>query len=61
MKRIDMTPTWEELVPTFVAMIENGDAKARAFAIGEITRAMRALDQFAKRERVREQFELESG
>lgn len=59
--KMQMTPKWEEMVPAFVAMIENGDAKARAFAIGEITRAMRALDQFAEREKVRERFELESG
>ena len=61
MKILDMTPKWEELVPAFLAMIENGDARARAFAIGEITRAMRALDQFAEREKVRERFERESG
>lgn len=44
MKTIDITPTWENLVPAFLALIENGDAKGRETAIAEITRMAKVAD-----------------
>lgn len=41
---IDCTPTWESLIPAFVAMIENGSGKSRAFAIEELTKLARHAD-----------------
>lgn len=35
---IDVTPTWESLIPAFVALIENGNATGRATAIHELKR-----------------------
>ena len=41
---IDLTPTWESLIPTFVMLIENGDAKGRATAIDELKRVAAFAD-----------------
>lgn len=41
---IEYRPTWESLVSSFVMLIENGDAKGRAWAIEEITRMAKAAD-----------------
>lgn len=40
---IDMAPTWEGLIPMFIAAIENGTPTARSTAIDELYR----LAQFA--------------
>lgn len=37
-KTIDLTPTWESLIPVFVAAIQDGTPAGRAAAIGELTR-----------------------
>lgn len=44
MKTIDITPTWEGLVPFFITMIENGTPKGRADAIKELTRMAKIAD-----------------
>ena len=41
---INLTETWESLVPAFLALIENGNPKGRAWAIEEITRMAKAAD-----------------
>lgn len=43
-RRIDLTPSWEQLTPAFLALIESGSADGRAYAISEMRRAFRALD-----------------
>lgn len=43
---IDVTPTWESMVPVFVMLIENGNSKARKTAIEEMTRMAQMLDAF---------------
>lgn len=42
---IDVTPTWEGLVPAFLALIENGNAEGRATAVAELTRMAKAADK----------------
>lgn len=44
MKTIDVTPTWEGLVPAFLALIENGTPEGRAMAVKEITRMAQIAD-----------------
>ena len=45
MNTIDCTPTWEGLVPAFIALIEIGTAEGRATAVKEITRMAQIADQ----------------
>ena len=45
MNTINLTPTWERLVPAFIALIENGTPEVRAMAIKEITRMAQIADQ----------------
>jgi hypothetical protein len=45
MNTINLTPTWEGLVPAFIALIENGTPEGRAMAIKEITRMAQIADQ----------------
>jgi hypothetical protein len=41
---IDVTPTWEALVPLFVEIIRNGEFQARMNAEEELYRMARAAD-----------------
>lgn len=41
---IACTPTWEAVLPIFVAAIENGSAKSRKAALEELTRMARLAD-----------------
>lgn len=43
---IDITPTWEELVPLLVQVAANGETrKARETAMDELKRLARAVDE----------------
>lgn len=44
-RTIDMTPTWSDLVPAFVMLIENGTVEGRATAIAELRRMAAAADE----------------
>lgn len=45
MNTLNLTPTWEGLVPAFIALIENGTTEGRSTAITEITRMAQIADQ----------------
>ena len=45
MNTLNITPTWEGLVPAFLALIEEGTAEGRAMAIKELTRMAQIADQ----------------
>lgn len=44
-KTINVTPTWQGLVPVFVALIENGAPEGRKFAVDELRRMARIADR----------------
>lgn len=44
METIKFTPTWESSMPALIMLIENGDAKGKAFARDELMRLARAAD-----------------
>ncbi len=50
---IDMTPTWAEIVPTLVLLATDGDAKGRAYAMGELVRLGTIADDLKTRRDVR--------
>ena len=41
---IDITPTWEQIVPALLLCLESGNAFSREFAVGEITRMAKLAD-----------------
>lgn len=43
-RTIDVTPSWEGLLPAFLALIENGTSEGRAIAVAELTRMARLAD-----------------
>lgn len=43
-RTIDVTPSWESMIPVLVMLIENSNAKGRATAIDELTRLARFAD-----------------
>lgn len=45
MKYIDLTPTWAEIMPALVAVIENGTAEGVAMARKELARLAQATDE----------------
>ncbi len=44
-RTIDVTPSWSDLVPAFVMLIENGTAEGRTTAISEIRRMAAIADE----------------
>lgn len=48
---IDLTPTWESLVPTFILLIESGNNKGRNAALEELTRMAQIADLYGKEHR----------
>lgn len=51
MEYVDVTPTWEALVPLLVEIIRNGDYQARWNAEDEFKRMARAADQAVRMQR----------
>ena len=35
---IDVTPTWEQIVPALLEILKSGNAESKAFALSEINR-----------------------
>lgn len=50
---INMTPKWADLLPAFLAMIEDGTPEARTFAVKELERALTALDTIIEQEKAK--------
>jgi hypothetical protein len=46
MKTIDITPTWEGILPALLAVIENGNFEGRKIALEEITRMAQLADLY---------------
>ncbi len=46
MKTIDITPTWESILPALLAVIENGNFEGRKIALEEITRMAQLADLY---------------
>jgi hypothetical protein len=46
MKTINITPTWENILPTLLAVIENGNFEGRKVALEEITRMAQLADLY---------------
>ena len=46
MKTIDITPTWEGILPALLAVIENGNFEGRKVAIEELTRMAQLADLY---------------
>lgn len=43
-RTLDLTPTWESLLPIFFDQIENGNEAQKKIAKEELTRLARAMD-----------------
>lgn len=43
---IDLTPTWEGILPTILVLLENGNAKGRADAKAELVRMAKLADAY---------------
>ena len=48
MQTINITPTWEQILPALLAVIENGNFEGRKMAIEEITRMAQLADKVVK-------------
>ena len=44
MEYIDMTPTWQQILPTLLLLLRNGDAKGKEEAVKELKRMARVAD-----------------
>jgi hypothetical protein len=43
---IDLTPTWEQILPALLAILENGSAEGKKIARDELRRMAQAADQW---------------
>jgi hypothetical protein len=50
MKTVDITPTWEAILPALLAVIENGNFEGRKVALEELTRMAQLADLYVKQE-----------
>jgi len=55
MKTIDVTPTWEQILPVLLMTIENGTGRGRKVAIEELTRMAQIADAYVAQSKEREQ------
>ena len=44
METIDVTPTWEQILPTLLLLLRNSNEKGKAEAVKELQRMARAAD-----------------
>ena len=42
---IDITPTWEQIVPSLLFILKSGNKESKAFAAEEITRMAKLADR----------------
>lgn len=49
---IDLTPTWESLIPAFVTLIEEGNPASRTVAIYELQRMAKIADLYVAQSRL---------
>lgn len=48
MKTIDLTPSWEAILPAILACYDTGQLPARDFVVEELTRMARLADNYVK-------------
>jgi hypothetical protein len=48
MQTIDITPTWEGILPALLAVIENGNFEGKKIALEEITRMAQLADLYVE-------------
>lgn len=48
MESVDVTPTWEEITPTLLAILQNGQAEGRDFALKELLRMAKLADLYVE-------------
>jgi hypothetical protein len=53
-KMIDCAPTWSGVVPVILAGIENGTAKGREIAVGELQRMAKLADAYVASQKAAE-------
>lgn len=51
MKTIDLTPTWEDILPMLLTAYEIGTPEGRRIAMEELSRMAKALDHCTAKER----------
>jgi len=51
LQTIDMTPTWEGILPVLITLIENGNATGRATAVDELRKMAKLADELVRREK----------
>jgi hypothetical protein len=52
---IDVTPTWEQLMPAFFAILENGTDTGKDLARAELTRLARMADAIHAQQKAEQQ------
>lgn len=52
--KIDLTPTWQGIVPALILLIENGNAEGRKFAQEELMRLAAFADSQKEKANVKE-------
>ncbi|NOU47374.1 MAG: hypothetical protein HOO86_09960 [Bacteroidales bacterium] len=50
---IDVTPTWAAMVPTFLLIIDNGNADGRKTVEGELFRMAKLADLYVASQKVK--------
>jgi len=46
MQKIDITPTWAQVIPIFIDALENGNEKQKETARAEIKRVAQVADEY---------------
>jgi hypothetical protein len=55
MKTIDLTPTWEGILPALLAIIQNGKTEGRAIALAELRRMAQLADAYVAERKAEQQ------
>ena len=53
-EKIDLTPTWQGVLPVLVALVSNGGPSGRAHAMKELVRMAQLADRYVEQQRKNE-------
>lgn len=56
MKTIDVTPSWSEILPVLLVLLESGPFESKAFARKELKRMAALADSYVKIQRPQDEF-----
>lgn len=56
MKTIDVTPSWSEILPALLVLLESGTPESKAFAKKELKRMAALADSYVETRRPRDEF-----